>query len=744
MMSSFRKRVDAEQATLEESVPVACPSCISVGRPEFCVRMCMEDWNVRHSEAIEQLGVQVQRIEDAVERLASERPAAPAEHSLFPTRASRALLRGSLRGSVHPTHRAPAPDGGYLRASFAQSRHAGSAGLGSGGLGSGFGSGELRPVKGAPSSSGSSRRHSVLFDEDESQEYYKRMRTQRQEKLRTSAGARCFGVMHSVRQRLSATGTPDSIKPVASCAQWIVKSTAFDVICAIMILANAVIVGIETEYLVEHPNTSQTFSSLYMALNCWYFLELMLKLCAEGCRFFYSDDWKWNLFDFFLIFSSLLDMLAESMDTGALELGRLLRAIRLFRIVRTVRIVRLLVYLYEFRKMAVSLMSSVQTLFWSLVLLFFIIYTFGVWLTQAVSVHLHTNPEAKAVDGLVVNYGTLGSTIYTLYKCISTGLNWGILVEPLSAIDQTAAGLFVIFISISFFGVLNIVTSVFVESAMQTTRRYRDLMLQDSFHQQNIYVKHLKEIFSVIDTDDSGTINLLELKEFIMNEQPQLRDYFDALELNATNLHALFRLLDHDGSGSIDINEFCDGCMRLKGEARSFDLNCVLYENRRLHRHLTQHIKKTDDALHSIALSTAMIARKLRDGALQKDLAGPGHSKAASKLANAAADYVMPLPGAAQLESTSAALLAGGRPLAGLKPSPPAPPIAAVGDGDEDVDGGEEDTVEADDCGFALPMPPAQAAGDDDKDPGESLETLAEVDEEDLDEYELDEEGFAK
>jgi len=226
-----------------------------------------------------------------------------------------------------------------------------------------------------------------------------------------------------------------------------------------------------------------------------------------------------------------------------------------------------------------------------------------------VSLHLHEHPEARYADDLEEYYGSLWITIYTLYQCISTGLNWGIMVRPLRAVDSSTVMLFVLFISISFFGVLNIVTSVFVESAMQTTQRYRDLMLEESMRQRSTYVSHLKEIFSAIDTDASGSISLQELKNFIKTEQPQLRDYFAALEINASNLHALFKLLDHDGSGAIDLNEFCDGCMRLKGEAQSFDLNCVLYENRRFHKKFSQRLKRIEDAMHSITSSHVLLAR---------------------------------------------------------------------------------------------------------------------------------------
>merc|ERR1712113_851728 len=56
----------------------------------------------------------------------------------------------------------------------------------------------------------------------------------------------------------------------------------------------------------------------------------------------------------------------------------------------------------------------------------------------------------------------------------------------------------------------------------------------------------------------------------------------EALEITALHAKSLFKLLDRDCFGSVDIDEFCSGCLRLKGEAKSFDIHCLLYESQRL------------------------------------------------------------------------------------------------------------------------------------------------------------------
>merc|ERR1711920_75703 len=124
----------------------------------------------------------------------------------------------------------------------------------------------------------------------------------------------------------------------------------------------------------------------------------------------------------------------------------------------------------------------------------------------------------------------------------------------------------------------NVLTSVFVESAILSAQRYRDLIVQQKEHERDIAVKHLKEVFSQIDYDGSGEICMEEM-EFFLTE-PALKSYVEALGISADNTRMLFRLMDLDGSGKIDLGEFCDGCLRLQGEARSVDVHTMIYQVR--------------------------------------------------------------------------------------------------------------------------------------------------------------------
>merc|ERR1711957_192859 len=55
-----------------------------------------------------------------------------------------------------------------------------------------------------------------------------------------------------------------------------------------------------------------------------------------------------------------------------------------------------------------------------------------------------------------------------------------------------------------------------------------------------------------------------------------------ALELDVSQARALFMLLDVDETNEVELEEFIGGCMRMKGDAKSIDVNMLLYENEKM------------------------------------------------------------------------------------------------------------------------------------------------------------------
>mmetsp|Transcript_1068 Transcript_1068/g.2450 ORF Transcript_1068/g.2450 Transcript_1068/m.2450 type:complete len:914 (+) Transcript_1068:64-2805(+) len=396
----------------------------------------------------------------------------------------------------------------------------------------------------------------------------------------------------------------------------------FGIVCGLIIVVDAFLIALETDDTARNGEIAVHFEILGYIFSTWYLMELLMRIYnTRPCRkFFFGKESAWNWFDIFLISASVLDMVFQQVDSVRLRVvavGRVLRALRLFRVIRVLRIIRFMTFMREFHKLVLCLASSIQTLMCAMSLMTFVIFCFSVLFVQMVAAHLETGrdfvPSSSQEEDLQASFGSVGKSMISLYMAITAGRNWGELAELLLWVDPALRACFFAFLSLSIFGLTNVVTAVFVESAMQATQQYRDLRIQEMMLKERANVKHMKEIFRSIDADNSGAISLEEMQAYMSDESLQLQEYFEALELSASDTYTLFQLLDVDGSGEVDIDEFCDGCMRLGGNAKSFDMNCMWYEQRRTNRELLKFIQHCCMCLHGLCKNTQVSEKQTQD-----------------------------------------------------------------------------------------------------------------------------------
>lgn len=171
---------------------------------------------------------------------------------------------------------------------------------------------------------------------------------------------------------------------------------------------------------------------------------------------------------------------------------------------------------------------------------------------------------------LMDRYGSMPATMFTLFKTISGGENWGPVAQPLIYLHPGYASVYIVFISFTVFAVLNVVTGIFVETAMIASQKDMDNVLLEEMASYKDHMNELQNIFRAVDSDGSGTITWEEFEEHVQNEK--VRAYFRKLGLELHDPHQLFTLLDFDGDGEMCCEEFVEGFTQLKGQAKSLDL----------------------------------------------------------------------------------------------------------------------------------------------------------------------------
>mmetsp|Transcript_41854 Transcript_41854/g.119430 ORF Transcript_41854/g.119430 Transcript_41854/m.119430 type:complete len:346 (+) Transcript_41854:3-1040(+) len=297
---------------------------------------------------------------------------------------------------------------------------------------------------------------------------------------------------------------------------------------------------------------------------------------VEGCRFWSGAHMGWNFFDLVIVLISGLEIVLSSIDFGRQYSLTSIRLLRIVRTVRLLRVVRVMKYFRSLRILVYSVMNTLRSLVWTLLMLVMILYLFGIIFTQAVTYHTATteSPDPRLMD----YYGSLGASILTLFKSIAGGVDWEIVVSPLSSIDEAWGFLFLVFFSFTYFAVLNVVTGVFCNTAIEGAKQDEDMIVQEMLANKKEFADKFTEIFRHMDTHAAGKITLGQLEDGLKDER--LQAFFASLDLTVDEAFSLFTLLDSQETHVIDIDAFVTGCLKLRGNAKSIDVAMMIYQHR--------------------------------------------------------------------------------------------------------------------------------------------------------------------
>ena len=216
----------------------------------------------------------------------------------------------------------------------------------------------------------------------------------------------------------------------------LVESAPFSALIIAVILANAVVLGLQTypEIVRDSGDTLELLNAVFLGI---FVAEIALRFAAYGRRpqdFFRN---AWNVFDFVVIALAFLPGIRDS--------STLLRLARLARVVRVVRL------LPDVRVLVVAVARSLPPLLSMVVLTTLILFVYGMvgWL-------LFAEEEPAA-------WGNIGEAMLTMFVMLTLEnfpqyMERGMQIEPWSWIY------FVSFVLVAAFIVLNVLIGIVLNS----------------------------------------------------------------------------------------------------------------------------------------------------------------------------------------------------------------------------------------------------------------------------------------
>ena len=220
-----------------------------------------------------------------------------------------------------------------------------------------------------------------------------------------------------------------------------------------VIIFNALTLGLETSRTAMSAFGTGLIWLDHIALGI-FVVELLMKIMALRLGFFKDP---WNVFDFLVVGISLVPA------SGPLAILRALRILRVLRLVSN---------LPRLRVIAEGIFRALPSLGWLFLLLFLIFYVFAV---------LATNLFGAQFEEW---FGSLNATLYTLFQLMTLD-SWSMgIVRPLMEQFPYAYLLFIPFIIITAFIVLNVFIGIIVStmSAVSDAETQRQLQSEEKDH----------------------------------------------------------------------------------------------------------------------------------------------------------------------------------------------------------------------------------------------------------------------
>jgi len=401
---------------------------------------------------------------------------------------------------------------------------------------------------------------------------------------RTPAGSRIVMTTLAVTETL---GDWRFCKNSVFCEQLesIILGRAFNLLVAVVIVSNALFIGVTSnvimEKAIEHhmeqeENTGLFVSGAWVAMeyafNAFFLIELLLRLITLQGKFCCGEDKKWNLFDFVIVLNSFGELWLSSQG-----LTNYIPVLRVARVIRSMRLLRLIRFTSFFRKLRTILLAMLNfnaMLFWAFVVLLMTVYLFSVTFLNIAALRIYEASDGDPlVEELMTYFPSLPMTMLTLFMSVSGGIDWWVAVKPLLEIGVSYAVIFVVFVVISQLAILNVISAIFVNDAMETTRMDPDMRMQMEVEETRFAIERLTEIFAEL---ASGSL-LIPKGEFVKRvESMENKLKFAMLGLHFVDPVNFFKSLDVDQNGEVGIDEFVMGCLRLKSGAILMDIDVAV------------------------------------------------------------------------------------------------------------------------------------------------------------------------
>lgn len=404
-------------------------------------------------------------------------------------------------------------------------------------------------------------------------------------------------------RQLRATQTPAEEEEARTPANAMldVESDNFNLVIGLVIISNAALIGMETDFGRDNL-LAQVLESVF---NTVFLLEFLMRLRQLGRNYFKEP---WNLFDLSLVIIGSTDLwilplfvfltgsappeVGNSKDGGNdalsaagegvvgynLSAMRLLRILRLMRVLRVIRLFRMFQQLHQIMK---AFSKAAQIVALISVIVGILDYVLAIFLTQTIGQNASS-------------WGKREATVSELFGSIPASMRTLILIMTLSDWDNVAAVLvevvpapvvflcFLAYIMVTSYTMTSLITGIITESLITSQADYhmRKLRVMDK-KRKALAAELLIFLNEVLEDslDEEGTVPAEDLKPCVRGDQELLKGLAQIdVSVSENGILSLIDKMSRDGQDRIAVMHFVDKLTNLTGPASASAIADLKYE----------------------------------------------------------------------------------------------------------------------------------------------------------------------
>eukprot|EP00401_Gymnodinium_catenatum_P036134 CAMPEP_0117483510 /NCGR_PEP_ID=MMETSP0784-20121206/13974_1 /TAXON_ID=39447 /ORGANISM="" /LENGTH=759 /DNA_ID=CAMNT_0005278043 /DNA_START=194 /DNA_END=2473 /DNA_ORIENTATION=+ len=400
----------------------------------------------------------------------------------------------------------------------------------------------------------------------------------------------------------------------------IVQSKAFELMSAFVVIANTIVMAFRANFYLENVEGNlegnaaeiDIDTTFYDAVDFfflgYYSMEIALKAAVHRAYLFVGSEVSWNVVDLCLVILAVYDKAITSIAglTGGSN-PTFLRAARILKLVKPLRVVRVIRAFNELRVILASIIGTMISLLWSLVMIIFILYMFSLAMVSRLTDFMleeGSNLDSKLRSDIMDQFGGVDVGMITMFKAMTGGNDWDLYYTTLVQTGRVNSGgfLFIIFfIQVSF---LNILTGIFVEKALKIAQPDRGVMAKDIREKDELDAAALTLIVRDIDEAGEGYITREKFTSYFRQAHgAKILSHFAvsgiAIKSPATFFKVVAAMLDRD---EISIAQFVGCCMRLRGEASQVEVQRLVAYSESSIKRLEQFMGQVDEGSKAMSI----------------------------------------------------------------------------------------------------------------------------------------------